>query len=197
MPNDSADRGIGEAARDSEQSTTARYRRLWPDEAPELGFKAHPHMLRHACGFAPANSDTWSLQAYLGHKNIRHTVRYTAPAASFDHLVDAGTPGSFGQPRLPKSLNQQLRICLRRPAPSNPRRDCKCGIDLKHTRRRLPRLSVTSEMGEQRIAYTPQSPNGSLPSVLAGVGLIQWGTKNGAGNGAVFVLPNDDTRSRN
>jgi len=110
MPNDSADRGIGEAARDSEQSTTARYRRLWPDEAPELGFKAHPHMLRHACGFAPANSDTWSLQAYLGHKNIRHTVRYTAPAASFDHLVGAGTPGSFGQPRLPKSLNQQLRV---------------------------------------------------------------------------------------
>ena len=150
MPNDSADRGIGEAARDSEQSTTARYRRLWPDEAPELGFKAHPHMLRHACGFAPANKgrDTWSLQAYLGHKNIQHTVRYTTPAASFDHLVGAGTPGSFGQPRLPKSLNQQLRICLRRPAPSDPRRDCKCGIDLKHTRRRLPRLSVTSEMGE-------------------------------------------------
>ena len=79
MPNDSADRGIGEAARDSEQSTTARYRRLWPDEAPELGFKAHPHMQRHACGFAPANNghDTWSLQAYLGHKNIPHTVRYT------------------------------------------------------------------------------------------------------------------------
>jgi integrase len=25
-------------------------------EAAELGFKAHPHMLRHACGFALANS---------------------------------------------------------------------------------------------------------------------------------------------
>ena len=24
-------------------------------EAAELGFKAHPHMLRHACGFALAN----------------------------------------------------------------------------------------------------------------------------------------------
>src|ERR1700685_941393 len=42
-------------------------------------FKARPHMLRHACGFALANKghDTRSLQAYLGHKNIQHTVRYT------------------------------------------------------------------------------------------------------------------------
>jgi type 1 fimbriae regulatory protein FimB/type 1 fimbriae regulatory protein FimE len=39
----------------------------------------HPHMLRHACGYALANKgkDTRSLQAYLGHKDIRHTVRYT------------------------------------------------------------------------------------------------------------------------
>jgi integrase len=45
----------------------------------ELGFKAHPHMLRHACGFALANKghDTRALQAYLGHRNIQHTVRYT------------------------------------------------------------------------------------------------------------------------
>jgi type 1 fimbriae regulatory protein FimB/type 1 fimbriae regulatory protein FimE len=44
-----------------------------------LGFKAHPHMLRHACGFALASKghDTRALQAYLGHKNIQHTVRYT------------------------------------------------------------------------------------------------------------------------
>jgi type 1 fimbriae regulatory protein FimB/type 1 fimbriae regulatory protein FimE len=47
--------------------------------AANLGFKAHPHMLRHACGFALANkgNDTRALQAYLGHKNIQHTVRYT------------------------------------------------------------------------------------------------------------------------
>jgi type 1 fimbriae regulatory protein FimB/type 1 fimbriae regulatory protein FimE len=44
-----------------------------------LDFKAHPHMLRHACGFALANAghDTRALQAYLGHRNIQHTVRYT------------------------------------------------------------------------------------------------------------------------
>jgi site-specific recombinase XerD len=47
--------------------------------AAGLGLKVHPHMLRHACGFALANAghDTRSLQAYLGHRNIQHTVRYT------------------------------------------------------------------------------------------------------------------------
>ena len=45
----------------------------------KLGFKAHPHMLRRACGYALANKghDTRALQAYLGHRNIQHTVRYT------------------------------------------------------------------------------------------------------------------------
>lgn len=45
----------------------------------QLEFKVHPHMLRHACGYALANKghDTRALQAYLGHKNIQHTVRYT------------------------------------------------------------------------------------------------------------------------
>ncbi|MES9902819.1 MAG: tyrosine-type recombinase/integrase [Sedimenticola sp.] len=42
-------------------------------------FPAHPHMLRHACGFKLANDgqDTRAIQHYLGHKNIQHTVRYT------------------------------------------------------------------------------------------------------------------------
>ena len=45
----------------------------------KLPFKVHPHMLRHACGYALANRghDTRALQAYLGHRNIQHTVRYT------------------------------------------------------------------------------------------------------------------------
>jgi type 1 fimbriae regulatory protein FimB/type 1 fimbriae regulatory protein FimE len=45
----------------------------------KLSFKAHPHMLRHACGYALANRghDTRALQAYLGHRNIQHTVHYT------------------------------------------------------------------------------------------------------------------------
>jgi integrase len=47
--------------------------------ATKLRLKVHPHMLRHACGYALANRghDTRALQAYLGHKNIQHTVRYT------------------------------------------------------------------------------------------------------------------------
>jgi type 1 fimbriae regulatory protein FimB/type 1 fimbriae regulatory protein FimE len=47
--------------------------------AAKLPFSVHPHMLRHACGFKLANEghDTRSLQHYLGHKNIAHTVRYT------------------------------------------------------------------------------------------------------------------------
>jgi site-specific recombinase XerD len=46
----------------------------------DLGsLKVHVHMLRHACGFKLANDgvDTRSLQAYLGHRHIQHTVRYT------------------------------------------------------------------------------------------------------------------------
>lgn len=44
-----------------------------------LSLSVHPHMLRHACGFYLASKgyDTRAIQAYLGHKNIQHTVRYT------------------------------------------------------------------------------------------------------------------------
>jgi site-specific recombinase XerD len=47
-----------------------------------LSIKAHAHMLRHACGYKLANDghDTRSLQAYLGHRNIQNTTRYTALA---------------------------------------------------------------------------------------------------------------------
>jgi integrase len=49
-----------------------------------LGIKAHPHMLRHACGYALANkgTDTRTIQAYLGHRNISNTVRYTELSAT-------------------------------------------------------------------------------------------------------------------
>ncbi|MCZ6640151.1 MAG: tyrosine-type recombinase/integrase, partial [Gammaproteobacteria bacterium] len=50
----------------------------WGEKA-KIGFPVNPHMLRHACGYALANRgmDTRSLQAYLGHASITHTVRYT------------------------------------------------------------------------------------------------------------------------
>jgi site-specific recombinase XerD len=61
--------------------TTVGFARMMERAGPAagLGLKVHPHMLRHACGFALANAghDTRSVQAYLGHKNIQHTVRYT------------------------------------------------------------------------------------------------------------------------
>ena len=48
-------------------------------EQAKFETKVHPHQLRHACGYALANKghDTRMLQAYLGHRNIQHTVRYT------------------------------------------------------------------------------------------------------------------------
>jgi integrase len=82
--------------------TTAGWRKMVArlGVADKLGFKAHPHMFRHSCGFPacqpghrhahpagvprpskhPAHracTDTRTLQAYLGHRNIQHTVRYT------------------------------------------------------------------------------------------------------------------------
>lgn len=45
-----------------------------------IAFPVTPHMLRHACGFYLANrgTATRTIQAYLGHRSIQHTVRYTA-----------------------------------------------------------------------------------------------------------------------
>jgi type 1 fimbriae regulatory protein FimB/type 1 fimbriae regulatory protein FimE len=50
-----------------------------PGKATTMAFGVYPHMLRHACGFKPPNQGvhTRSLQHYLDHKNIRHTVRHT------------------------------------------------------------------------------------------------------------------------
>jgi integrase len=47
-----------------------------------LELKAHPHMLRHACGYALANKghDTRAIQGWLGHRSITSTAVYTAPA---------------------------------------------------------------------------------------------------------------------
>ena len=53
-------------------------------ERAKLGFRVHPHTLRHSCGFYLANKglDTRLIQDYLGHRNIAHTSRYTRTAAS-------------------------------------------------------------------------------------------------------------------
>jgi type 1 fimbriae regulatory protein FimB len=58
-------------------------------EKAGLAVAVHPHMLRHACGYALADrgEDTRLIQDYLGHRNIQHTVRYTAAnPARFEKL---------------------------------------------------------------------------------------------------------------
>ena len=64
--------------------TTAGFARMVERAAVGAGLdlKAHPHMLRHACGYALANKghDTRAIQAWLGHRSITSTAIYTALA---------------------------------------------------------------------------------------------------------------------
>ncbi|STB73319.1 tyrosine-type DNA invertase [Citrobacter koseri] len=50
----------------------------------KLELSVNPHMLRHGCGYdlAEQGLDTRLIQDYLGHRNIRHTVHYTAGNAA-------------------------------------------------------------------------------------------------------------------
>ena len=84
----------GKALFISERRTALSRQMAWrmiKDYGEEAGLSlpAHPHMLRHACGFALADqgADTRLIQDYLGHRNIQHTVRYTATnPARFERL---------------------------------------------------------------------------------------------------------------
>jgi integrase len=64
--------------------TTAGLARMIERAAAGAGLqlKAHPHMLRHACGYALANKghDTRAIQGWLGHRSITSTAVYTALA---------------------------------------------------------------------------------------------------------------------
>jgi type 1 fimbriae regulatory protein FimB/type 1 fimbriae regulatory protein FimE len=60
--------------------TTAGFARLVERAgvAAKLGFKAHPHMLRHPAGSRwPRATTLGRYRPISGHKNIQHTVRYT------------------------------------------------------------------------------------------------------------------------
>jgi integrase len=48
--------------------------------AAKLEISAHPHVLRHACGYAMINGghDVRVAQDFLGHKNVSTTAHYTA-----------------------------------------------------------------------------------------------------------------------
>ena len=65
--------------------TTAGFARMIERAARRglgLELKAHPHILRHACGYALANKghDTRAIQGWLGHRSITSTAVYTALA---------------------------------------------------------------------------------------------------------------------
>ncbi len=65
--------------------TTAGFARMIERAARRglgLELKAHPHMLRHACGYALANRghDTRAIQGWLGHRSITSTAVYTTLA---------------------------------------------------------------------------------------------------------------------
>lgn len=73
----------------SRSSVAAIVRRA--GEGARIELKLHPHMLRHSTGYYLANKgvDTRTIQAYLGHRSIQHTVRYTELAAGrFEKLWD-------------------------------------------------------------------------------------------------------------
>lgn len=84
------------------QSGRPLTRQRFYDLLAEAGRKAgltvsvHPHMLRHGCGYALADNgiDTRLIQDYLGHRNIRHTVIYTASnSARFDRVWNRSKKG--------------------------------------------------------------------------------------------------------
>ena len=71
-----------------------RVLRRWSrGSASKAGFKyrVHPHMLRHACGYALANKghDTRALQAYLGHRqHSAHGSLYRTEPGTFQGLLE-------------------------------------------------------------------------------------------------------------
>lgn len=71
--------------------TRHRFYHIIKNNAKKAGINinVHPHMLRHACGYALADlgKDTRLIQDYLGHKNICHTVRYTASNVKRFHNI--------------------------------------------------------------------------------------------------------------
>jgi len=79
---------VSSSVRSREYLTTAEIERLMAAarKSSRYGHRGatmiligYRHGLRHGCGYALANAghDTRALQAWLGHKNIQRTVRYT------------------------------------------------------------------------------------------------------------------------
>jgi integrase len=50
---------------------------VFPDDPAPVAFRRHPHRPDNSARDGGAGHDTRALQAWLGHRNIQHTVRYT------------------------------------------------------------------------------------------------------------------------
>jgi type 1 fimbriae regulatory protein FimB/type 1 fimbriae regulatory protein FimE len=64
--------------------TTSGFFKMLRRAAESIGMNdVHPHLLRHGCGFKLVNDgvDTRTLAAYLGHRNLNNTARYTKMSA--------------------------------------------------------------------------------------------------------------------
>jgi integrase len=79
--------------------TTAGFARMIERAAASAGLeiKAHPHMLRHACGYALANKghDTRAIQGWLGHRSITSTAVCWRRTGS---RTSGGIEGAKGRP---------------------------------------------------------------------------------------------------
>lgn len=77
----------------------------WAGRLAGIEFPVHPHMLRHACGYYLANKgiDTRTIQDFLGHVSITHTVRYTDLSPHNTFHAPPLSPRSF--PDQPASQN--------------------------------------------------------------------------------------------
>jgi site-specific recombinase XerD len=65
--------------------TTRGFFKLLAAAGADCGLSGvHPHLLRHACGYKLVNDgvDTRTIAAYLGHRNLQNTARYTAMSAT-------------------------------------------------------------------------------------------------------------------
>ena len=88
--------------------TTAGFARMLERAAvsARLDIKVHPHMLRHACGYALANQgrDTRGLQSYLGSAN-----RVAKEAVSLALATYAGTTQLPPTPKVPERSSPTIR----------------------------------------------------------------------------------------
>ena len=106
--------------------TTAGFARMVERAGVEakLGFPAHPHMLRHACGFALANKghDTRALAGLLGpSKHPAHGALHRAVARPLQGLLPMTPPrdsrGRFVRRTAPGPLPPHVILPVRRAVP--------------------------------------------------------------------------------